>query len=168
MNQPDQPTVDELANGELDDVDLAALGHIRQLFETLDPVPRDLVNRIQFGLTLDALEAEVAELQRSGDLVGVRSDSDGDVQTVTFTSSSLSTMVTITPTSAERVRIDGWVAPGGGVAVELRVVGDDLQTVADSDGRFVFDDVPHGLAQFILRPPSDGNARPVVTPSIEI
>lgn len=167
MNEPNQPTVDELASGEIDDVDLAALGHVRALFETLDPVPRDLLNRIQFGLTLDALEAEVAELQRSGDLVGVRADGDGDVQTVTFTSSALSTMVTITPTSPDRARIDGWIAPGGGVEVELRVVDHSLAAVADSDGRFVFDDVPRGLAQFVLRAPGAGS-RAVVTPSIEI
>lgn len=167
MNQPDNPRLDELAAGDLDDFDLATLYQTRALFDRLDPVPADLVNKIQFGLTLDALEAEVAELQRSGDLVGMRSDPGGDVQTVTFTSSSLSTMVSVSPTSADRVRIDGWVAPGGAVEVELRVVGHSLSATADSYGRFVFEDVPRGLAQFVLRAPRD-DSRPVVTPSIEI
>lgn len=167
MKQPDHPTIDDWAAGDIDEFDLLALHRTRQLFDRLDPVPGDLVNRIQFGLTLDALEAELAELQRSGDLVGIRSDGDGEVQTVTFTSSSLSTMVSVSAMSADRVRIDGWVAPGGGVEVELRVVGRALSAVADSDGRFVFEDVPRGLAQFVLRTPVTGS-RPVVTPSIEI
>lgn len=167
MNQPEQPTLDELTAGEIDHFDLAALRRTRQLFETLDPVPGDLVNRIQFGLTLDALEAEVAELQRFSGLVGIRSEGAGDVQTVTFTSSTMSTMVTITPTSADRARIDGWIAPGGAMDVELRVVGNSLTAVADSDGRFVFEDVPRGLGQFVLRA-AGGGSQLVVTPSIEI
>ena len=50
-----------------------------QLYDTLDPVPSGLVDRIQFGITLDALHAEIAELQRSGDLVGVRAEASTDV-----------------------------------------------------------------------------------------
>jgi hypothetical protein len=162
-----RPSLDELAAGEIDDEDIRVLQQMAHLHETLDPVPGGLVDRIQFGITLDALHAEIAELQRSGDLAGVRSEAGTDVQTVTFTSASLSTMVTITPTAPERVRIDGWVAPGGGVLVELRIVHETLVTTADADGRFVFDDVPRGLAQFTLRAPS-GAQPPVVTPSIEL
>ena len=29
-------------------------------------------------------------------------------------------MITMTALSADRVRVDGWIAPGGGVDVELR------------------------------------------------
>ena len=36
-------------------------------------------------------------------------------QTITFTSARLTTMVTVTVLSPDRVRVDGWVAPGGGV-----------------------------------------------------
>ena len=57
---------------EIDAEDLALLGRVARLYDTLDPVPAGLVERIQFGITLDALHAEIAELQRSGDLVGVR------------------------------------------------------------------------------------------------
>jgi hypothetical protein len=135
------------------------------MYDTLDPVPAGLVERIQFGITLDALHAEIAELQRTGDLAGVRSDGPTSAVTITFTSSTLTTMVTITPTGADRVRVDGWVDPGAGVRVELRAGPESLHTVADSDGRFVIDDVPNGLAQFVLRTP-DGAT--VVTPSIEL
>ena len=162
-----RPDLDELAAGEIDATDLENLARVATLYDTLDPVPPGLVDRIQFGITLDALHAEIAELTRSGDLVGVRGEATSEAQNVTFTSASLSTMVTITPTAADRVRIDGWIAPGAGVAVELRIATDVLTTTADADGRFVFEDVPRGLAQFTLRAPAAGTP-PVVTPSIEL
>jgi len=163
-----RPGLGELAAGQIDAEDVRVLRRTAELYDALDPVPTGLLDRIQFGITLDALHAEIAELQRTGDLAGVRSGEATEAQTVTFTSVSLTTMVTITPTSADRARIDGWAAPGGGVLVELRLVGDSLHTVADADGRFVFDDVPRGLVQFVLRSPSVAGGRPVITPSIEI
>ena len=166
--QAPRPEVDLLATGQIDDTDIHVLTRIAALYRVADPVPHGLVDRIQFGITLDALHAEIAELQRSSDLVGVRSQEVTDAQTVTFTSPSTTTMVTITPVSADRVRVDGWVAPGDGVGVELRIVGESLTTTADAHGRFVFDDVPRGLAQFVLRHRPGAGAGPVVTPSIEI
>ena len=166
--QSRRPGLSELTAGELDAEDVRVLSRMASVYAATDPVPAGLVERIQFGITLDALHVEIAELQRSGDLAGVRSGGATEVQTVTFTSASLTTMITITPTSADRVRIDGWAAPGGGVLVELRIVGSQLRTTADADGRFVFDDVPRGLAQFVLRPPTGTAHAPVVTPSIEV
>ena len=167
MTESRQPSLDELAAGAIDDVDVDVLQQTAALFATLDPVPAGLVDRINFGLTLEALHAEVAELQRSANFVGVRAETDSDVQTVTFTSTALTTMITVTPTPGDRVRIDGWIAPAGRVTVELRARLETRQTEADEDGRFVFEDVPRGLAQFVLRP-DGGDGRTVVTPAIEI
>jgi hypothetical protein len=167
MSTPPRSSLDELAAGEIDDTDVQILARTAALFDRLDPVPVGLVDRVRFGITLDALHGELAQLQRTGGLVGVRSDGTAEAQTVTFTSASLSTMVTVTPSGQDRVRVDGWVAPGGGVTVELRIVDRTLSTTADSDGRFVFDDVPHGLGQFIVRPTQSGQPS-VITPSIEL
>jgi hypothetical protein len=164
MSSADRPTLEALAAGEIDETDVANLELLAQLYATLDPVPDGLVDRVQFGITLDALHAEIAELQRSGDLVGVRSDT---ATAVTFTSASLSIMVSVTETSADRVRIDGWIAPGAHASVDLRRKDGVSTQVADEDGRFVFEDVPRGLAQFVVRS-QDEDAPPVVTPSIEI
>lgn len=167
MNSPSsRPGLDELARGALDETDADTLRRMAAYWDEVDPVPDGLFDRIRFGITLDALHAELAELQRSHDLVGARAEAAGEAQTVTFTSSRLSVMVTITADGVDRVRIDGWVAPGGGVEVELRIVGGVRTTATDADGRFVFADVPRGLAQFTLRPPA--GAQPVVTPSIEL
>jgi hypothetical protein len=162
-----RPSLAELTAGQLDADDAAVLSQMASLYDALDPVPSGLVERLQFGITLDALHGEIAELQGNAGLVGVRSSEAADAQTVTFTSSSLTTMVTITPTSTERARIDGWAAPGAGVVVELRTAAETLSTTADSDGRFVFEDVKRGLAQFVLHPAGSPQSA-VVTPSIEI
>jgi hypothetical protein len=160
--------LDLLASEPIDEQDERALGRMRAMYEALDPVPTGLVDRISFGITLDALHAEIAELQRSPDLAGVRSEGATEAQTVTFTSASLTLMITISVLSADRARIDGWAAPGGGVTVELRSSGGVLSRTADADGRFVFEDVERGLVQFLARQPGSDVAAPIITPSLEI
>jgi hypothetical protein len=167
MSAP-RPSLDELAAAALDADDQHLLDRVAQLYGTLDPVPSGLVERIQFGITLDALHAEIAELQRSGGLVGVRADEMTEAKTITFTSSSLTTMITVTPVSGDLVRIDGWITPGADVSIELRMPDEVRTTDADADGRFVFDGLPHGYAQFVIRSPEGSGQPPVVTPSIEL
>src|SRR5690348_4181912 len=99
MSTPRPPRrLDELAASPIDADDVRLLRQIGALYDSLDPAPIGLTDRIKFGITLEALHAEIAELQRSADLVGVRSEEATTAQTVTFASASLTTMVTITPT----------------------------------------------------------------------
>jgi hypothetical protein len=77
-------------------------------------------------------------------------------------------MVTVTPTTGDRVRIDGWITPGADVTIELRTPEGIQTTTADEDGRFVLDDLPRGYAQFVIRPPDGSGQPPVVTPSIQL
>lgn len=154
----------------IDDQDLATLGLLRELYELGDPVPDSLVERVKFAITLDDLEAEVARLQRESvpELVS-RTDEVLRARSVTFTSETLTTMVTLTPTDSGLVRIDGWVTPGAGVDVELRVGDATHHVIADEDGRFVFEGVARGLAQLVMRQTGDDGARhPVITPAIEL
>src|SRR5260370_39499731 len=50
------------ADGALDEVDLAILDGIREVFQAVDPMPADLPERIRFSLALRDLEVEVARL----------------------------------------------------------------------------------------------------------
>jgi hypothetical protein len=160
--------VDELASQPIDERDEAALRQIAETFAAADPVPAGLVDRLKFAITLDALHAEISELQRTGHLVGARGETRSDVQTVTFTSQSLTMMITATPTGPDVVRIDGWAADAPGISVELKTSADSRDVVADDDGRFVFEDVPRGMAQFVVRHPEGSTLPRVVTPSLEL
>jgi hypothetical protein len=158
-----------LAAELIDASDQVVLNSVRAYFDENDPVPDGLVDRVQFELTLDALHTELATLMRF-DMVdsGVRSAATEAVRTVTFTSESLTTMVTLTPQPGDTVRVDGWAAPGSGVRVEILLAAGPRETYADDDGRFVFDGVPKGLAKFALHVPKDDDFSTVLSPTIEL
>jgi len=159
----------ELAAQPLDPSDAAVLNSVRAYYEESDPVPDGLVERIQFELTLDALHAEVATLTRM-DLAeaSIRSAATEAVRTITFTSESLTTMVTVTPQPDGTVRVDGWASPGAGIRVEVLLADSTRETYADSDGRFVFENLPSGLAKFAQHIPQGSEFATVLTPTIEL
>jgi hypothetical protein len=160
-----------LAAEPLSEADYALLDSLQALYDEIDPVPDGLVERIQFEITLDALHAEVATLTQL-DLAGsgARSASTESVRTITFTAETVTTMVTISPQTDGSVRVDGWVAPGGGLLVEVLLAeGEARRTRADDDGRFVMEDLPAGLAKFALHTTDAvGSPHTVVSPTIEL
>ena len=81
---------------------------------------------------------------------------------------SLTTMVTISGLSADQVRIDGWIAPGGEVSVELRTRDRTFTVSSDADGRFVFDERAAWPCPVRLHPRAGGDGPGVVTPTIEL
>ena len=158
-----------LATEELDSADFALLNSVRAYYDERDPVPDGLVDRIQFQLTLDALRTEVATLtQLDLATAGTRSATTEAVRTITFTSDSVTTMVTLTPLGDGSVRVDGWAAPGAGILVELLLPDGPHNTYADDDGRFVFEGVPSGLAKFALHVPHGTELFTVLSPAIEL
>jgi hypothetical protein len=169
MTYADVPPDWEASAGEpLDTQDGVLIQRIADLYDAVDPLPGGLVERLQFAISLDALNAELAELQQQPlRALSARGAETSEVKTLTFTSDSLTTMVTISAAGPDRVRIDGWVAPGAGVTVELRQLAGAQEVDADADGRFVFEDVPHGLTRFFLRA-ADASRPPVITPAVEI
>jgi hypothetical protein len=158
-----------LAAEELDPSDFALLNSLRAFYDERDPVPDGLVDRIQFHLTLDALHTELATLTHLDmSAAGTRSTTTEAVRTITFTSDSLTTMVTVTPLGDGTVRIDGWAAPGAGIRVEVLLPDGPRTTYADEDGRFVFEGVPGGLAKFALYVPHDKDFLTILSPAIEL
>ena len=161
---------DQLAGQLIDHEDAALLSELARIYEQIDPVPEGLVERLGFTLTLANLEVELARLiARTSEPVGHRGEERA--RTVTFSSDSLTTMVTITPQDCDQFRIDGWLAPGAALAVELRTDRGSLRTTADTDGRFEFIEVRRGLVQIVIHPTAGCSVRlgsAVVTPAMEL
>lgn len=171
-DMPDgEAAVNALAEQPLDAADRALLRSLAAAFTATDGVPAGLVERLIFDVTVDDLHAEIARLERIDSLAGARAEPGEGTQTVTFTSQRLTTMVTISRASAGRVRIDGWLAPGGIRSVELEMVDSTVRTQSDENGRFAFDDVGPGPARFVIADPAAGaheTERVVVTPSLDL
>ncbi|HEY3261585.1 MAG TPA: hypothetical protein VGJ95_15180 [Pseudonocardiaceae bacterium] len=161
---------DQLAAQLFDQTDAELLAELARIYEQIDPVPEGLVERIGFTLTLADLEIELARLiNETREPIGARGEERA--RTVTFSSESLTTMVTITPQDIGQFRIDGWLAPGAALAVELRTDRGSLRTTADLDGRFEFIEVRGGLVQLVIHPTAGSDlqlASPVVTPAMEL
>ena len=163
----------------LDDLDREILAGIARL----DPPPPDLDDRVMFALALDApstgagpfgrlwslaeLDLEVARLTAE-EFVGSGARASERTRTITFDADSRTVMITLVERDDDLVRIDGWLAPGAALRVELRSPSPapSRTVVADETGRFVFDAVPHGLAQLLVHPPGSDNCPRVVTPSL--
>ena len=170
MNTDDDTDELRLAAEPLDAHDVALLEEVATLWAAADPVPEGLIERIQFELTLDALHAEVATLTQL-DLAasGARSASTEAVRTVTFSAESLTAMVTITQEPDGSVRVDGWVAPGDGLLVEVLLSAETRRTYTDADGRFVLDGLPAELAKFAIHTTDEaGDPHIVISPTIEL
>lgn len=157
-----------VASGAIDTTDEEVLRRLDRLMTAYDPVPVGLVDRIGFALTVEALQAEVARLHLVGEpAMSVRADEASiEAGTITFTTDVLTVMISVHQ-DADQLRVDGWAAPAGVLAVELHQFGDMLVTTSDDDGRFSFADVEHGPARLVLRRPSDPTV-PIVTPQVEL
>lgn len=146
-----------------DATDAAILRELREIQSRVDPCPAGLVDQITFALTVQALQAEVAELtSTAGLLTRARAEDADEAVTVTFSTDSVSIMLTVSDAGAGRARIDGWLTCG---SAELELSGPDGSTtaaVADPDGRFVIDQLPRGAARLLVR---RDHERPVLTPT---
>lgn len=155
----------------LDEHDLALLAEVEHLYAAIDPVPDDLVERVQFALALDEVYAEVAHLTRMPmDALAVRGDAvtGTRTETLTFSAERLTCMVTVSRMD-DRLRIDGWIAPPAELEIRLRMQGERRQVTADESGRFVIEDLPEGFAQLSFHPTDVEDAEGViVTPLFQL
>ena len=142
--------------------DARVLTLLAEAQEAHDPMPPGLLERISLAVSLELMEAELAVLTAEA-LEPARADTP--VDSITFTASSLSLMVTMTGVD-DGVRVDGWVT-GGGVEVDLLASDQAFAATSDATGRLTWPTVAHGAIRFRIRPPQPGS-RVVVTPTIEV
>lgn len=152
----------------LDAQDVAVLQQLAEIYAVLDPPPPDLSAKVSFAIALAGMDAEVARLT---DRMAVGSGARGSerTRTITFDAESRAVMITVTDQADGLVRVDGWLAPGAALLVELRMPEPATPRVvtADDTGRFAFGDVPHGIAQLLVHPAADLAPR-VVTPAFSL
>lgn len=169
------PELQRAADEPLDASDVRLLGAVADLLDTIDPVPDDLVDRIRFSLALDEVYAEVASITRlEADALAVRSDPAAGTrtETLTFSSDSLTAMVTVTRTGLDEVRLDGWLAPPAPLRVTVRMQEGNREVTADDAGRFALEGLPQGFAQLSFHPvdtdPAEDGEGVVVTPLFQL
>lgn len=139
------------------------LAAVREVYNEADPVPGDLVARMQAALAVLDLDEELLLLVES-ELVGVRGASS---YTLRFASDEVDVLLRIA-VEGDRSRVDGWVVPAE--AMTVRVVpenGPSQATVLSDTGRFELTDLPLGLHRIRLEPHTAGRAS-FATPTFEI
>ena len=165
------PAVAAAAEEPMDAIDDAVLREVALLLEQVDPVPADLVERVQFSLALDEVYAEVAHITRlSDDALAVRGEPDTGTrtETLTFSAERLTAMVTVSRAAPEQVRLDGWLAPAAVLRIRVRMQEGSADTVSDESGRFVLEGLPEGFAQLTFEPVQGAAGERIVTPLFQL
>ncbi len=153
----------------VDGEERALLAALRDMWEIGDPMPPDLPDRVLFALELENLPYELLRIRPMAEPVGARGDERTD--TVTFASDSLTVMLALSGLALPSRALDGWIAPGAALRVELRPESGVLSARADRHGRFAFTKVPPGLAQLVIHPTEGAGVhleRCVVAPAIRL
>lgn len=142
-----------------DERDADLLGAIRELYETIDPMPPGLPGRIQLSLRSPAesgssaeLDAEIARLVSDAPEAALAARGAEESRIVTFDSDSLTIMIRVEANPDGTARVDGWLAPPQPRPVEVKMAVGSITVTADETGRFVVESVPRGSAQLVVRP----------------
>lgn len=147
--------------------DAALFARLRATWDTIDPVPADLVDRMVAAVAVADLSREYAVLTLvEGALAPVRSETD--TATLQFSDGSTSVLVHVSRTEGDGRRVDGWVDVPP-LAVRL-VQGDrEWSTDPGDHGRFAFDDVTPGISYLRLAVRgADGEMHEFQTPQFEV
>ena len=147
--------------------DAALFARMRRMWEDVDPVPADLVDRMVAAVAVEDLSREYALLTLvEGTLAAVRGETD--TATLQFSDGTTSVLLHVTATEDGGRRVDGWV---DATALAIRLVQGEREWAADpgEHGRFAFDEVTPGVARLrLVVRAADGELRDFQTPQFEI
>ncbi len=135
--------------------DAALFARMRAMWEQVDPVPADLVDRMVAAVAVEDLSREYALLTLvSGELAAVRGETDTADAAVHATATRACCCTSPRPRRTTR-RIDGWV---DATALAVRLVQGDREWSAElgEHGRFAFDGVKPGVSRIRLVVRGDG------------
>ena len=147
--------------------DAALFARMRHMWEEIDPVPADLVDRMVAAVAVEDLSREYALLTLvEGSFAEVRGETD--TATLQFSDGTTSVLLHVTATEDGGRRVDGWV---DATALAIRLVQGEREWAADpgDHGRFAFDEVTPGVARLrLVVRAADGELRDFQTPQFEI
>ncbi|KAA9107884.1 hypothetical protein [Microbacterium rhizomatis] len=148
--------------------DAALFARMRSLWETVDPAPADLIDRMVAAVAVQDLSREYAllTLVDGVQLAAVRGEAD--TATLQFGDGETNVLVHVTATEGGGRRVDGWVdAP----TLAIRLLQGDREWTAEpgEHGRFAFDDVTPGVSRIrlVVRGPGD-EMHEFQTPQFEV
>src|SRR4051794_27477947 len=126
--------------------DAALFARLRGVWEGVDPVPADLVDRMVAAVAVQDLSREYAllTLVEGSTLAAVRGEAD--TATLQFSDGDTSVLLHVTATEDGSRRVDGWV---DAEALAIRLVQGDSDWTAEAGehGRFAFDSIPAGVSR---------------------
>lgn len=131
------------------DVTYAEIAH---MWETRDPMPPGLVEKVLVTIASDDLDAEYELLhlvERTHDLAGTRRDVT-EALTIIFSGEAISLMMRVSPLENDERRLDGWISPARTATVTLKQKDASYTAVADAKGRFEIAELPAGLSRVTL------------------
>lgn len=156
-------------DGALDARDMTVMAALARLYDDVDPVPHDLVERSMFTVAWAEVEDELAHLVDASDArapAGVRGNA-GQARSMTFASDDATLTVMVTAMGRERRRLDGWIESPATVTARVRLVGEVREAAVSQDGRFELTDLPAGMVQVMLVDAGDGHTV-LMTPAMSL
>src|SRR5690606_3050097 len=96
-------------NAESPAADAALFRALRRAWETVDPVPVDLVDRMVAAVAADGLAQEYALLTLVESEAATAVRGEADMLTLQFSDGTTNVLIHLTATESDRHRLDGWV-----------------------------------------------------------
>ncbi|WP_223169117.1 MULTISPECIES: hypothetical protein [Microbacterium] len=147
--------------------DAALFARMRRMWEDVDPVPADMVDRMVAAVAVEDLSREYALLTLvEGSLGAVRGESD--TATLQFSDGTTSVLLHVTATEGGGRRVDGWVDAS---ALAIRLAQGDREWSAEpgEHGRFAFENVTPGVSRLrLVVRDAGGELRDFQTPQFEV
>ena len=148
--------------------DAALFARMRAMWEEVDPMPAELIDRMVAAVAVEDLSREYAllTLVESSELAAVRGEAD--TATLQFSDGTTTVLVHATATEDGSRRLDGWV---DAAVLAIRLVQGSREWSADpgEHGRFAFESVPPGVARLrLVVRGADGELHDFQTPQFEV
>lgn len=148
--------------------DAALFARLRAVWQEVDPMPADFVDRMVAAVAVEDLSREYALLTlMEGSLAAVRGESD--TATLQFSDGTTSVLLHVTATEDGGRRVDGWV-DASALAIRLAQGGDrEWSAEPGEHGRFAFEDVTPGMTRLrMVVKDATGELRDFQTPQFEV